>query len=98
MRNLLLAFLFLTFVVSASVARTKVIKNHKIEVYGDDDKKCNKKNCKHKTKECADHKKECKKGEKKTCCAKKDKAKNSCCAKGKAKSCNKSKSSLKEGK
>lgn len=83
MKNLLLAFAFIGFMVTSYATTTTSVSTVMTECDGDD--KCDKKDCKHDTKACADHKKsskkECKKGDaKKSCCskdAKKD-AKKSC--------------------
>lgn len=88
MKKLLLAFALIGFITTASYASTTTVKVGSEIEFCDDDKDCDKKDCKH-------DKKECKKGEKKACCAKKDSAKKSCCdkKKGSGKSCHKSKKS-----
>ena len=91
MKNLLLIVAFLGFMISPSFAATTVTSSN-IE-FCEDDKKCDKKNCK------KGDKKECKKGDKKACCSKDAKkatasanAKKSCCAsKTSGKTCSKSK-------
>ena len=89
MKNLLLAFALIGFIATSSFATTTLVNSNSEIEFCADDKKCDKKDCKHK-------KKKCKKGDKKACCAKKEAAKKSCCSKDKAKSCSKGKASEKK--
>ncbi len=95
MKNLLLAFAFIGFISASSFATTTIVKsNSSKEVYGDD-KKCDKKDCKHDTKECKAYKKDATKDSKSSCAMKGD-AKKACCSANKAKSCDKDKTPSKE--
>lgn len=83
MKKLLLAIAFIGFVATSSFAVSTALSANVDTVQCDDDKDCDKKDCKHDKKTCKKgDKKACKKGDKKACCSK-DKAKS--CKKGKAK-------------
>ena len=83
MKNLLLAFALIGFMVTSYSTTTTSTSTVMIECDGDD--KCNKKDCKHDKKSACttkDAKKSCaKKDAKKSCCSKKDGKKS--CSKGK---------------
>ena len=94
MKKLLLAFAFIGFLASSTIASTVALSTSFDTVMCDDDKNCDKKDCKHNKKKCKKgDKKACKKGDKKACCSKKVEAKKTCCSKDKAKSCKKGKTS-----
>ena len=79
MKNFILAIAFIGFMVAPTFATTSNVELAGME-FCEDGKKCDKKNCKHK-------KKECKKGDKKACCKKDAEAKKACCSKDSKKSC-----------
>lgn len=81
MKNLIVAIAFIGFMVSPTFAATAESNITGTE-FCEDGKKCDKKDCKHK-------KKDCKKGDKKACCSKDAKAKKACCSKDSKKSCHK---------
>ena len=92
MKKLLLAIAFIGFVATSSFAVSTALSANVDTVQCDDDKDCDKKDCKHDKKTCKKgDKKACKKGDKKACCAKKVETKKACCSKDKAKSCKKGK-------
>jgi len=92
MKNLLLAIAFIGLIATSTFAASTTISKSIDTVQCDDDKDCDKKNCKHDKKSCKKgDKKACKKGAKKACCSKKEEAKKACCSKDKTKSCKKGK-------
>ncbi len=95
MKKLLLAFAFIGFLATSSFATATAISTSFDTVQCDDDKDCDKKDCKHDKKTCKKgDKATCKKGDKKACCSKdKAAAKKACCSKDKAKACAKKKAS-----
>jgi len=84
MKKLLLAFALIGF-MATSYAATAVLPTTNTEMTEGEPDKCDKKDCKHDSKECANKKKACKKGDKKEC--KKSDAKKACCSKDAKKSC-----------
>ncbi len=86
MKKLLLAFALIGFITISSYASSTIIKttaNIEYNNDGDGDKKCVKKDCKHKTKECVAYKKECTTSTSKSCHGKTASATSkSCCIKG----------------
>ena len=79
MKNLLLAFAFIGFMVT-SYASTSIVESSNDIVLCDHGDKCDKKGCKHDSKKCSK--------DKKACC-KKEKTKKACCKKDAKKSCTK---------
>ncbi|PJA07283.1 MAG: hypothetical protein COX70_07400 [Flavobacteriales bacterium CG_4_10_14_0_2_um_filter_32_8] len=96
MKNLLLAFAFIGFISTSSFATKTILSSTTTTNVCGDDKKCDKKDCKHDTKECKDYKKASSKDTKKTSCEMKGNAKKACCSADKAKTCDKSKAATKE--
>src|SRR5690606_19324603 len=96
MKNLLLIIALVTFTFS-SYANKIIVKTTTNVEFCEDGKKCDKKDCKHKT-----AKKDCKKGDKKACCSKDAaantataSAKKSCCAGKTGAKCSKSSTTAK---